>query len=136
MKFSLCDGWEFTETWSEEFLAGKGDFQKVRLPHTCRELPLHCIDPESYQMLCGYRRALEIPAQWRGKRLFLQLDGAGHIATVYINGKEAATHRCGYTAFRVELTGLAEPGKKNLLAVRLDTTENPAIPPSALWWIT
>ncbi len=129
MKFSLCGGWEFTQTWSEEFLAGKGDFQRVRLPHTCRELPLHCIDTESYQMLCGYRRELEIPTEYKNKRLFLQLDGSGHIATVYINGKETATHRCGYTAFRVELTGLVEPGKKNLLAVRLDTTENPAIPP-------
>lgn len=50
MKYSLCDGWEFTEVWSKAFLAGDGDFPKVRLPHTCRELPLHCIDSQSYQM--------------------------------------------------------------------------------------
>ena len=42
---------------------------------------------------------------------------------------EAASHRCGYTAFRVELTGLVQPSKTNLLAVKLDTSENPAIPP-------
>ena len=129
MRYSLCDGWEFTSQWSEEFLAGDGEAQAVRLPHTCRELPLHCIDPEDYQMLCGYRRRLEIPPEFRGKRLFLQLDGAAHIATVYVNGAEVATHRCGYTAFRVELTGLVEPGRPNLLAVKLDTSENPAIPP-------
>lgn len=129
MKYSLCGGWEFTPCWSEAFLAGEGSFPAVRLPHTCKELPLHCIDPAAYQMLCGYRRELEIPPEYGGKRLFLQLDGAAHIATVYINGVEAAAHRCGYTAFRVELTGLAEPGRKNLLAVRLDTREDPAIPP-------
>ncbi len=129
MKYSLCDGWEFTPRWSGEFLAGGGEAQAVRLPHTCRELPLHYIDPEDYQMLCGYRRTLDIPPEMKGKRLFLQLDGAAHIATVYVNGVEAAVHRCGYTAFRVELTGLAEPGKSNLLAVKLDTSENPAIPP-------
>lgn len=129
MRYSLCDGWEFTPRWSEEFLSGGGTAQSVRLPHTCRELPLHCIDPADYQMLCGYRRTLDIPAGWEGKRLFLQLDGAAHIATVYVNGTQAATHRCGYTAFRVELTGLVQPGKPNLLAVELDTSENPAIPP-------
>ena len=129
MRYSLCDGWEFTSQWSEAFLAGDGEARSVRLPHTCRELPLHCIDPEDYQMLCGYRRRLEIPPELSGKRLFLQLDGAAHIATVYVNGAEAAVHRCGYTAFRVELTELVDPGKTNLLAVKLDTSENPAIPP-------
>ena len=128
MRYSLCDGWEFTSRWSDEFLAGEGTAQSVRLPHTCRELPLHCIDPEDYQMLCGYRRTLDVSPEMDGKRLFLQLDGAAHIATVYVNGVEAATHRCGYTAFRVELTGLVKPGG-NRLCVKLDTSENPAIPP-------
>ncbi|MDE6032284.1 MAG: glycoside hydrolase family 2 protein, partial [Oscillospiraceae bacterium] len=129
MKYSLCDGWEFTPEWSEDFLAGAGTAEPVRLPHTCKELPLHCIDPDDYQMLCGYRRTLEIPEELWDKRIFLQLDGAAHIATVYVNGKEAAIHRCGYTAFRVELSGLVETGKPNLLAVRLDTSENSDIPP-------
>ena len=128
MRYSLCDGWEFTSRWSDEFLAGEGTAQSVRLPHTCRELPLHCIDPEDYQMLCGSRRTLDVSPEMDGKRLFLQLDGAAHIATVYVNGVEAATHRCGYTAFRVELTGLVKPGG-NRLCVKLDTSENPAIPP-------
>lgn len=129
MKYSLCGGWEFTPEWSEEFLAGGGTAQPVRLPHTCRELPLHCIDPADYQMVCGYRRTLDIPSQFEGRRLFLQLDGAAHIATVYLNGVQAAVHCCGYTAFRVELTGLAKPGSPNLLCVKLDTSENPAVPP-------
>lgn len=129
MRYSLCNGWEFIPQWSEEFLSGKGTAQAVRLPHTCKELPLHCIEPEDYQMMCGYRRVLDIPPEMAGKRLFLQLDGAAHVATVYVNGAEAAAHRCGYTAFRIELTGLVQPGQSNLVAVRLDTSENPAIPP-------
>ncbi len=129
MKYSLCDNWEFTSKWSNDFLNGGGTAQAVRLPHTCKELPLHCIDHTDYQMLCGYRRTIDIPEKLRGKRLFLQLDGAAHIATVYVNGQEAATHRCGYTAFQVELTELISFDKPNLLAVRLDTSENPDIPP-------
>ena len=125
---SLCNGWEFAEIWTEAFLAGDGSFEPVRLPHNVRDLPLHYADHESYQMICGYRRNLEITEEMAGKRLFLQFDGAAHIATVYLNGQELTTHRCGYTAFRVEVTEVAHPGE-NLLAVKLDTTENASIPP-------
>lgn len=126
---SLCSGWQFAESWSEEFLFGAGEAEDVRLPHTVRELPLHYAGPEDYEMLCGYRRVLHIPAEYEGKRLFLQFDGAAHIASVFVNGRETVTHRCGYTAFRVEITGLVRYGADNLVAVRLDCTENPAIPP-------
>ena len=126
---SLCSGWQVAESWSEEFLSGAGEAEDVRLPHTVRELPLHYAGPEDYEMLCGYRRVLHIPAEYEGKRLFLQFDGAAHIASVFVNGRETVTHRCGYTAFRVEITGLVRYGADNLVAVRLDCTENPAIPP-------
>ena len=126
---SLCSGWQFAESWSEEFLSGAGEAEDVRLPHTVRELPLHYAGPEDYEMLCGYRRVLHIPAEYEGKRLFLQFDGAAHIASVFVNGRETVTHRCGYTAFRVEITGLVRYGADNLVAVRLDCTENSAIPP-------
>lgn len=125
---SLCNSWEFTENWTAEFAAGQGSFDQVRLPHTVREVPLHHVDHESYQMICGYRRNLIVTEQMAGKRLFLQFDGAGHIATVYVNGHELTTHRCGYTAFRVEVTEYVKPGD-NLIAVKLDTTENGSVPP-------
>jgi len=125
---SLCNGWEFTENWTEEFAAGQGTFAQVRLPHTVKEVPMHHVDHESYQMICGYRRNLTVTEEMKDKRLFLQFDGAGHIATVYVNGHELTTHRCGYTAFRVEVTEVIQPGD-NLIAVKLDTTENGSVPP-------
>ena len=79
-------------------------------------------------MICGYRRLLSLDPQWKSKRVFLQFDGAGHIATVFLNGQALVTHRCGYTAFRVEITGAVHAGE-NRICVRLDTTENPAVPP-------
>ena len=125
----LNNDWHFVETWSEAFLTGLEEGTAVRLPHTNRELPLHYADPKDYAAVCGYRRALDIPEKYAGKRLFLQFDGAAHIATVYINGTEAATHRCGYTAFRVEITDLVVCGGENTVCVKLDATENGEIPP-------
>ncbi len=126
---SLCNDWLFTETWFPGFALGEGSGEAVRLPHNVRQMPLHYADHESYQMVCGYRRRLFLEETLRGKRLFLQFDGAAHIATVFLNGRELAVHRCGYTAFRVEITDEAILGRENILAVKLDTTENPDIPP-------
>ncbi len=129
MKTSLCNGWEFTRQWSEDFQSFQGAAEAVRIPHNVQPLPLHYIDHKSYQMICGYRRTLDIPAEYAGKRLFLQFDGAGHIATVFVNGRLAGEHRTGYTAFRVEITDLVTPGEAAQIAVKLDATENPTTPP-------
>ena len=125
---SLNNGWQFTEEWSEDFLLGKGQYEEVRIPHTNRMLPYHSIDSGSYQMVCGYRKTVNSPCDMEGKRAFLQFEGAAHIASVYVNGEEKLTHRCGYTAFRVEITDELRDGKADI-AVRLDTTENPQVPP-------
>ena len=126
---SLCNQWEFTPCWFDAFAWGEGEGAPVRLPHTVRETEQHYADHESYQMVCGYRRKLELGADLVGKHLFLQFDGAAHIATVYVNGKELATHRTGYTGFRVEITDAVTLGGENLLAVKLDTRENGEVPP-------
>ena len=130
MRHSLCCSyWEFTEIWFDGFALGEGTGQQVRIPHNVKEMPLHYSDHESYQMICGYRHSLTIGEALRGKRHFLQFDGAAHIATVYCNGVELMTHRCGYTAFRVDITEQVRYGEENIIAVKLDTTENPAVPP-------
>ncbi|MBQ1300220.1 MAG: glycoside hydrolase family 2 protein, partial [Erysipelotrichaceae bacterium] len=94
-----------------------------------KELPLHYINEKDYQMISGYRRKISIPKKADGKRIFLQFDGAAHIATVYVNGIELATHKGGYTAFRVEITNHVIAGEKCEVAVKLDSTENPTVPP-------
>jgi len=126
---SLCNDWEFIPKWFTGFETGEGKGSPVRLPHTVLEYPQHYTNHNAYQMVCGYRRKLELGAELAGKHIFLQFDGAAHIATVYLNGKELAIHRCGYTGFRVEITEDAILGSENLLAVKLDTTENSEVPP-------
>ncbi|MBR0162110.1 MAG: glycoside hydrolase family 2 protein [Oscillospiraceae bacterium] len=128
-QISLCNSWEFVPEWSEAFLRGEGSAEAVRIPHTVREQPLHYALPSQYECVCGYRRKIRIPEDAAGNCVSLRFDGAAHIATVYLNGKELCTHHGGYTAFRVEIGSLLKPGEEGLLAVRLDCTENPSIPP-------
>ena len=127
---SLCTShWEFIPEWFDGFAQGEGTGEEIRIPHNVKEMPLHYSDHLAYQMVCGYRYRLTIAEVLRGQRQFLQFDGAAHIATVYVNGVELTTHRCGYTAFRVDITDCVRYWEENVIAVKLDTTENPAVPP-------
>lgn len=127
-KIFLNDGWKFTESFCEDFLSGGIDGESVRLPHNCRELSFNYCDNNEYQMVCGYRRIIDVPDEWLSKRVLLTFGAAGHHATVYLNGEPVCEHRCGYTAFTAELTGRLRKGE-NTVAVRLDTRETLNQPP-------
>ena len=126
---SLNNDWTFTPEFTPDFINGEGGGDTVRIPHTVKVLPYHYADDKDYQMISGYRKRIFVPVEWKGKRLFLRFEAAAHIATVYRNGKELTTHYGGYTAFSAEITEEVNYGEYNLVAVRLDSTENPSIPP-------
>lgn len=124
---ALNRGWEFTERFTEAFARGEGAFEAVELPHTCRVTPYDYFDESEYQMICGYRRRVTAPAG--DKRVFLHIGAAGHGAEVFVDGQKLAEHRCGYTAFSVELTEALTPGRESLIAVKVDSRETQDIPP-------
>lgn len=128
----LNDDWLFTEQFEDSLVAPEypeNTLQPVRLPHTCKETPFHYFDESLYQMVSGYRRHLQVPADWQGKRILLTFEGAAHDSTVFCNGKKVGEHHCGYTAFTVDLTDNVLYGQDNLLCVRLDSRENLNVPP-------
>jgi beta-galactosidase len=69
-----------------------------------------------------YRKTVEIPADWAGKKILWHCDGCTDSAEVWVNGKRAGYHEGGFTAFDIDLGSLIEPGKKNLIAVRVCKT--------------
>ena len=76
-----------------------------------------------------YRRALTIPASDRGRRVFLDVDGAMSYAAVWLNGRLVGGWPYGYNGWRLDLTPFLRFGGANQLAIRLD---NP--PESARWY--
>ena len=70
-----------------------------------------------------YRKSFEIPATDKGKRIFLDMDGAMANSTIYLNGKKVGGRPYGYISFRTELTDAVKLGEQNTLAVRLNTKE-------------
>jgi len=74
-----------------------------------------------WQGIGWYRKTFDAPESLDGKSVFLDFDGAMANAKVYLNGKPVGEWPYGYNSFRVDLTPDLKLGKKNVLAVRLDT---------------
>ena len=105
-KFDINNNWEFTSRWSQDFANGSGrgkdTGEKVRLPHTCKVTPFHYFDESDYQMICGYRRRLDLRKKG-DRRAVIVFGAAAHYAKVYLDGALIGEHKGGYTAFEVEL---------------------------------
>lgn len=68
-----------------------------------------------------YRRSVEIPETYAGKTVYLVFDGVMASPKVYVNGQLAGSWDYGYNSFYLDITKLIQPGKKNLVAVHVDT---------------
>jgi beta-galactosidase len=104
-------------------------FQRVTLPHMTKLLPWHSFDEKEFQFVSIYRRHFRLPAQLRGRRIFVDFAGVMTTATVTINGEKLGEYRGGYTPFSFELTEHLKWGEDNVLAVEVDSTERADIPP-------
>lgn len=82
-----------------------------------------------YRGPAWYSRKLDIPAEWKGKRVFVRFEAAGQVARVHINGQMLGEHRGAFTAFCYELTNYLKFGSKNELRVEVDNTHREDIPP-------
>ena len=119
----LNNEWKFSEDAETDATVS------VRIPHTCKEFPYHYFNESKCQMRCKYERPLFILDEWKGKTLLLTFEGAAHNAEVFINDEPVYEHRCGYTAFTIDITDRVEYGKSNRIRVILDTRESLNIPP-------
>src|SRR5439155_14012491 len=66
-----------------------------------------------------YRRFIDIPATFAGKRVLWHFDGVTDSAEIWVNGHRVGYHEGGFTAFDVDLTPAIKPGERNLQAVRV-----------------
>jgi len=75
------------------------------------------------------RRRFKLPAEARGKRVFVDFEGVMTASTVWINGVRLGEYKGGYTPFSFDLTSQVDFDGENVLAVDVDSSERPDIPP-------
>jgi beta-galactosidase len=84
---------------------------------------------ESGRTVGWYRRQLAVPAEWTGKKLFLEFQGAMQATTLWVNGAKVGEYTVsGYDSFDFDITRQVKAGT-NVLTVKVDNTPNPNLPP-------
>jgi beta-galactosidase len=124
--------WRFNKSYVEGAHSKNFDdsvFERVVIPHTNARLPWHSFDDKSYEFVSIYRRRFKLPAEARGHRVFVDFEGAMTASTVWINGARLGEYKGGYTPFSFDLTPHIDFSGENVLAVDVDSTERPDIPP-------
>jgi beta-galactosidase len=104
-------------------------FDAVVIPHTNVPLPWHGFDEKTYEFVSLYRRRFKVPPAARGKRVFVDFEGVMTASTVWINGTRLGEYKGGYTPFSFDLTPHIDFEGENVLAVDVDSSERPDIPP-------
>jgi len=125
---SFNESWSFHEGFGQRLLDAFDGSTTVSLPHTAVELPFNYFDEKSYQRPFTYQKLLRWMPEFEGREVSIVFDGAMADSVVYLNGEEIIAHKDGYIPFEARLTGKLVKGD-NLITVKIDGSENPAIPP-------
>ncbi|MBM3783496.1 MAG: glycoside hydrolase family 2 [Acidobacteria bacterium] len=136
---TLNGEWEFAfddanaglrEGWYD----GKRPFGKKILVPFAFETKKSGIGDTSFHPWVWYRRSVNIPSAWKGKRLLLHFGAVDYRAMVWVNGKLAGSHEGGHVPFEVDVTELA--GAALMVTVRAeDPPEDRYIPRGKQYWL-
>ena len=116
----------------EKVASSTESWASVSVPHSWNKVGYYLPDPDrrvnrvetinKYQGVGWYRLDFTPPADFAGKRSWLQFDAASRTAEVWLNGQRLGAHRGGFSRFRLDATGALKPGQQNTLLARVDNT--------------
>ncbi|MCP5549043.1 MAG: glycoside hydrolase family 2 protein [Akkermansiaceae bacterium] len=131
----LDDGWKFHQGTAEG--AEKAEFadagwNTVGVPHDwsiagpfSKDAPATGSGGWLPTGVAWYRKTIELPDDILGKTVWVEFDGVMANSDVWLNGERLGKRPNGYVSFRYDVSTRVKPGA-NLLAVRADTSEQPA----------
>ncbi len=132
-KTLIDSSWKFF--LGDEQAASKSDYNDskwriVNLPHDWSIE--HSIDEKAlsgndggYRVagIAWYRKELMVPAALKEEKVYLYFEGVYMNSSIYVNGQLIGGHPYGYTSFFCDATSAIIPGKKNVVAVRVDNSQ-------------
>ncbi len=103
-------------------------FAPVALPHTWNAFDGQDGGNDYWRGIGTYK--IDLPNPTAGKKQYIELQGANHVATVYCNGRELGTHKGGFSTFRYDLTP-AMKAEGNVLTVTVTNAPSDIYPQNA-----
>lgn len=121
-RFSISDIKE-----AENISFDDSQWELVSLPHTPKIEKVDVV--QHFQGVCWYRKHFKLDPSYRDRKVFIEFEAAMQVADVWVNGVHKTTHRGGYLPFTLDITEEADLNRENVIAVRLDNSDNPDVPP-------
>ena len=88
-----------------------------------------------------YRRTVDVPEGWKGKRVLLHFGAVDWEAVVSVNGKELGTHKGGSDPFSFDITDALKAGENELVVKVWDPSDSGSQPrgkqklkPESIWY--
>ncbi len=107
--------------------------QRITVPFAFQSR-LSGIGESSFHDIVWYRRSVEVPSSFAGKRIILHFGAVDYAATVWVNGEVAAVHEGGHTPFSADITELLRT-EQNAVVVRAhDNSRDLAQPRGKQYW--
>jgi beta-galactosidase len=105
-------------------------WQRLNLPHTWNAYDVSDELPGYWRGIGWYRKHFTLAKKFAGKRIFLEFEGANHVAEVWLNGQRLGVHKGGYTGFEFDITRQVKLIGDNVLTVKVDNLYHATIPPT------
>ncbi len=83
---------------------------KIIVPF-CPESKLSGVQYTDFIPCIWYQRTLNIPADWKEKKILLHFGAVDYEALIYIDGKKAGAHIGSGSSFAIDITKFVTPGK-------------------------
>lgn len=112
-EFDFGDSGMNRNLWKSEKLSGD-----ITVPF-CPESELSGVGHKDFINRMWYQRSLSIPANWEGKKIFLNFGAVDYCAEIFIDGEFVTRHFGGSSSFSVDLTRYVKPGETHNLVVRV-----------------
>ena len=101
--------------------------KKITVPF-CPESELSGVNHKDFMYGVWYKRTFALTEEQAKKRTVLHIGAADYKTAVFINGKEAGTHKGGYVSFEFDITALVAEGENTVTVYCEDDTRSKFIP--------
>lgn len=106
---------------AEEVDYSDAEWKSVTLPHAFNEDEAFKLNIKDLtDTIVWYRKHFRLPADAKGRKVFIEFEGARQGIDLYVNGHLVGQHENGVMAFGFDLTAFVKPGKENVIAARID----------------
>ena len=130
LSMELSHGWRFRQVdgLSDVPSSAFDDSQwtAIHLPHTWNRIGNEGTErsplSNNVQGVGWYRLRFKTPPVSAPRRYFLEFDGVGTIADVWVNGHYLGKHSGAFARFRFDASAAIDPSHENLLVVKADNS--------------